>query len=188
MKVFITGGAGFIGSHLADRLLARGDEVLVVDNYETGRRDNLSEHEKLKVIEGTITDVDLIGSLLNDFKPDLVIHAAASYKDPHNWVGDEMTNAVGTAIVVQAAQRAGCERLIYFQTAMCYGLKPLEQPITLQHPLLAGGSSYAISKTADRTRNLTQLFQCFLHLGRFQVGLDIKIKHHPLRGAGTQSN
>lgn len=148
MKVFITGGAGFIGSHLADRLLTRGDEVLVVDNYETGRRDNLSTHKKLKVIEGTITDVGLMDSLFNDFKPDLVVHAAATYKDPNNWVGDEMTNAVGTAIVVQAAQRVGCERLIYFQTAMCYGLKPLEQPITLQHPLLSGGSSYAISKTA----------------------------------------
>ena len=148
MKVFITGGAGFIGSHLADRLLARGDQVLVIDNYETGRRENLSSHENLKVVEGTITNIDLMDSLFSDFKPNLVVHAAASYKDPNNWVGDEMTNAVGTTIVVQAAQRAGCERLIYFQTAMCYGLKPSEQPITLQHPLLSGGSSYAISKTA----------------------------------------
>ena len=58
MKVFITGGAGFIGSHLADRLLERGDEVLVIDNYETGSRDNLSTHENLNVIEGSITDED----------------------------------------------------------------------------------------------------------------------------------
>ena len=148
MKILITGGAGFIGSHLTDQLLARGEEVLVIDNYETGRPDNLVAHEKLKVIEGSITDVDLVESLFNDFKPDLVVHAAASYKDPNNWTGDELTNAIGTSIVVRAAQNVGCERLIYFQTAMCYGLKPLEQPITLQHPLLSGGSSYAISKTA----------------------------------------
>ena len=56
MRVLITGGAGFIGSHLAERLLSRGDEVVVVDNYETGRRDNLSEHERLAVVEGTIAD------------------------------------------------------------------------------------------------------------------------------------
>ncbi|MCA9790105.1 MAG: NAD-dependent epimerase/dehydratase family protein, partial [Cyanobacteria bacterium HKST-UBA05] len=42
MRVFITGGSGFIGSHIADRLIARGDEVMVIDNYETGRRDNLT--------------------------------------------------------------------------------------------------------------------------------------------------
>ncbi len=56
MKVLITGGAGFIGSFLADRLLQRGDEVLVIDNYSTGRRDNLKPHDNLHVVEGTIAD------------------------------------------------------------------------------------------------------------------------------------
>ena len=50
--------------------------------------------------------------------------------------------------MVQAAQRAAVQRLIYFQTALCYGLQPLEQPITLQHPVQPAGNSYAISKTA----------------------------------------
>ncbi|MDA0991776.1 MAG: GDP-mannose 4,6-dehydratase, partial [Verrucomicrobia bacterium] len=49
MKVLITGGAGFVGSHLADRLLARGDEVLVIDNYATGRRDNLTPGNGLTI-------------------------------------------------------------------------------------------------------------------------------------------
>ncbi|HJZ91113.1 MAG TPA: GDP-mannose 4,6-dehydratase, partial [Gemmataceae bacterium] len=49
MKVLITGGAGFIGSHLADRLLARGDKVTVIDNYSTGRRDNLRQNPNLTV-------------------------------------------------------------------------------------------------------------------------------------------
>lgn len=148
MKVFITGGAGFVGSHIADRLIARGDSVMVIDNYETGRRDNLVPDDGLEVIEGSITDPDLTATAIGDFKPDLVIHAAASYKDPGNWHGDAMTNTVGTANVVKAARDAGCERLIYFQTALCYGLKPLEQPITLDHPILPGDSSYSISKTA----------------------------------------
>jgi len=148
MKVFITGGAGFIGSTLADRLLHRGDTVVVIDTYETGRRDNLAAHSRLTTIEGSIADATLVRRTLGDFKPDLVVHAAASYKDPDNWAGDALTNTVGTAIVAQAAKAAGTQRFIYFQTALCYGLKPLEQPITLAHPILPGGSSYAISKTA----------------------------------------
>lgn len=148
MKILITGGAGFIGSHIADRLLARGDRVLVIDNYATGRRDNLTPHPGLKVIEGTIADAELIDYHFDEFQPDQVIHAAASYKDPHNWAEDARTNVLGTANVVQAAERLKINRLIYFQTALCYGLHPAEQPITLQHPIQPEGSSYAISKTA----------------------------------------
>lgn len=148
MKVLITGGAGFIGSHLADRLVDRGDEVLVIDNYSTGRRDNLALHKNLKVIEGSIADNDLVINLFQDFKPDIVAHAAASYKDPDNWEEDTRTNTLGTAIVTKASLDINVKRLIYFQTALCYGVKPLQQPITLDHPILPGDSSYAISKTA----------------------------------------
>jgi UDP-glucose 4-epimerase len=148
VKVLITGGGGFIGSTLADTLLARGDEVLVIDNFATGRRDNLTPRPKLQVVEGSIADRDLVVSSVGDFAPDLVVHAAASYKDPDDWHGDAQVNVVGTVNVVQAAQAAGTSRLIYFQTALCYGVKPLEQPITLDHPIRPWDSSYAISKTA----------------------------------------
>ena len=148
MKILITGGAGFIGSHLADRLLARGDKVLVIDNYATGRRDNLTPHPDLTVIEGDIANRELVNQIFDDFQPGVVIHAAASYKDPNNWVEDARTNVVGTAIVTHAAEHIKVKRLIYFQTALCYGLHPIEQPITLNHPLHPEGSSYAISKTA----------------------------------------
>lgn len=148
MRILITGGAGFIGSHLADALLAKGNEVLVIDNYQTGRRDNLKPHPRLKVVEGTIADPQLVQHHFNEFKPDGVVHAAASYKDPENWVEDVATNIVGTVNVIKAAQKANIGRIIYFQTALCYGLKPLEQPITLEHTINSKGSSYAISKTA----------------------------------------
>jgi UDP-glucose 4-epimerase len=148
MRILITGGAGFIGSHLADHLLAQDHEVCVIDNYATGRRDNLARHNRLKVVEVTIADNSLIQSVFDEFRPDQVIHAAAAYKDPNNWVEDSLTNVVGTANIVTAAKRLNVQRLIYFQTALCYGLKPLEQPITLQHPIRPGASSYAISKTA----------------------------------------
>ena len=147
MNVLITGGAGFIGSHIADRLLARGDRVLVIDNFATGRRDNLEPHERLRLVEGTIADADTVQRAFDAAEPDVVVHAAASYKDPADWVEDSRTNVLGTAVVTQAAQRARVRRLIYFQTALCYGLHPLEQPITLNHPIRPEGSSYAITKT-----------------------------------------
>ena len=148
MRVLITGGAGFIGSHLTDRLLDRGDEVLVIDNYATGRRDNLSPRRGLTIVEGSIADQATVADAFRRFGPELVVHAAASYKDPNNWTEDARTNVLGTAHVVQASQAAKVRRLIYFQTALCYGLHPLEQPITLAHPIRSDGSSYAISKTA----------------------------------------
>ena len=148
MRVLITGGAGFIGSHLADRLLAAGDEVYVVDNYATGRRDNLSSHPRLRIAEGTIADERLVDRAFDEFRPEHVVHAAASYKDPNDWAEDARTNVVGSANVAKAARRTGVRRLVYFQTALCYGLRPLEQPITLSHPILPDGSSYAASKTA----------------------------------------
>jgi UDP-glucose 4-epimerase len=148
MKVFVTGGSGLVGSTTIDMLLARGDTVLAIDNYATGRRDNLSAHNKLTVHEGSIADKLLVDQLIGDFKPDAVIHTAASYKDPNDWYNDTLTNCVGGANIVKAAKDSGCKRLIYFQTALCYGVKPLEQPITLNHPINPVNSSYAISKTA----------------------------------------
>lgn len=147
-KVLITGGGGFIGSHTTDRLLARGDEVKIIDNFATGRRDNLTAHPRLEIIEDTIANEKLVKKLVSSFKPDVIVHAAASYKDPHNWYEDTMTNVLGTVVMTQAAVEAGVKRFIYFQTALCYGLNPIEQPITLNHPILPGGSSYAISKTS----------------------------------------
>lgn len=146
MRVLITGGAGFIGSHLADRLLERGDDVVVVDNYATGRRDNLEEQPQLRILEGSIAEPSVVADAFSE-PPDVVVHAAAAYKDPDDWEEDARTNVLGTANVVQAAKRAGAGRLIYFQTALCYGLHPLEQPISLSHPIRPEGSSYAISKT-----------------------------------------
>lgn len=147
MRVLITGGAGFIGSHVAERLVARGDEALVVDNYETGRRDNLAPGDRLTVVEGSITDGALMERVFDDFKPEVVLHAAASYKDPDNYIGDAGTNVLGTSITVRNCQRLKVKRMIYLQTALCYG-DPVEQPITLNHPIEPSKSSYAISKTA----------------------------------------
>jgi UDP-glucose 4-epimerase len=147
VKVLITGGAGFIGSHLADRLLARGDEVLVLDNYATGRRDNLTRQQGLTVVEGSVADEATVSRCFAQLQPDAVIHAAASYKDPNAWEEDILTNGLGSAHIARAGVKHKVGLLIYFQTALCYGLHPLEQPITLSHPVRPDGSSYAYSKT-----------------------------------------
>jgi UDP-glucose 4-epimerase len=100
------------------------------------------------VIEGDIADRELVDRSFGEFGPDVVVHAAASYKDPDDWAEDARTNALGSVLVTRAAQATGARRLIYLQTALCYGLHPVEQPITLDHPIRPGDSSYAISKTA----------------------------------------
>jgi len=149
MKVLVTGGAGQVGSHVAEMLMERGDHVIAIDNLETGRREHLpASHPNLTYVEGDIADKALIDSLFEEHKPDVVVHTAASYKDPDDWYTDTVTNAVGGANLVKAAKVHDTKRFIYFQTALCYGTKPTESPITLNHPKNPGNSSYAITKTA----------------------------------------
>jgi UDP-glucose 4-epimerase len=148
MNVLVTGGAGFIGSNLVERLLDRGDSVVVVDNFATARHDSLPrEADGLTMVEASIADSGVLEDAFAFAAPDVVVHAAAAYKDPDDWVEDIRTNSLGTAHVVKTAQEAGVRRLVYLQTALCYGNRPLEQPVTLSHPLRPE-SSYAISKTA----------------------------------------
>ena len=148
MNVLISGGAGMIGSHVAELLLERGDKVMVVDNFETGRKDNLLKHKSLTLVEDTIADRNLVFKLFAEFKPDVVVHAACSYKDPDDWYNANLTNVVGGGNLLDAALQNKVVRYIYYQTALMYGLKPTEQPITLNHHTNPGNSSYAISKTA----------------------------------------
>gem|GEM_PF-86156 len=147
-RVLITGGAGFVGSHLSDNLTEKGYQVFIIDNLSTGRKENIKKSKKIEFIEGTIADYNLVNQIFHRFKPEIVVHAAASYKDPNNWIEDSLTNVAGSVNIAQLSKATGVKRVIYFQTSLCYGLKPLEQPITLNHPILPQGSSYSISKTA----------------------------------------
>jgi len=146
MRVLITGIAGSLGSNIAERLLSRGDEVMGIDNFSTGSADAVGDRQNLKFVQGSIADRDLVRTQFEGFKPELVVHSAASYKDPDDWQEDIATNMQGTANLVQASLAAGTRRFINFQTALCYG-KPLEKPVSLSHPLMPF-TSYGISKTA----------------------------------------
>ncbi len=140
MLVLITGVAGFIGSHLAEACLDRGDEVVGIDNLLTGRRENVPDD--VHFIEGDIADPEVYGP---EWDWDLIYHCAASYKDRDYADRDARTNVLGTINVIDEARSTGA-RLVYFQTSLCYGPAPLS-PVYIDAPLDPHGS-YAVSKTA----------------------------------------
>ena len=140
-------------------LLDRGDSVLVIDNLATGRKEHLTPHENLEIVIDSIANKEVVDRLFSEFKPDAIVHTAASYKDPNDWYNDTLTNCVGGSNVINAAKENNVKRFIYFQTALCYGLKPVEQPITLNHPKLPASTSYSITKTANEDfRNIWARF------------------------------
>ncbi|MGD9615074.1 MAG: NAD-dependent epimerase/dehydratase family protein [Alphaproteobacteria bacterium] len=146
MRLLITGGAGCLGSNLVETYLPQGCEILVIDNFATGRREVLPELPGLAVVEGSIADRDLVDAAFDRFAPTHVIHSAATYKDPQDWREDAHTNVTGTINLVDAARRAGVSRFVNFQTALCYG-RPERVPIPVDHPTRPF-TSYGISKTA----------------------------------------
>ncbi|MGI9450379.1 MAG: NAD-dependent epimerase/dehydratase family protein [Geminicoccaceae bacterium] len=148
MRLFLTGGAGCLGSNLTERFLGQGHEVLILDNFATGRREIFPDAllAGLEIVTGTVEDADLVTSLMERFQPSHVIHAAASYKDPDDWRTDASVNVEGSINVVRAAERAGVKRLVNLQTALCYGC-PDEVPIPVTAPVRPF-TSYGISKTA----------------------------------------
>lgn len=146
MRILITGGAGCLGSNLIEHWLPLGHEILVVDNFATGKREVVPAVPGLTVIEGDIADADLMERAFADFKPVVVVHAAAAYKDPDNWIEDTRTNVMGSAYVAKLAKSNDVKRLINFQTALCYG-RPTRLPIPVDHPT-APFTSYGITKTA----------------------------------------
>ena len=145
MKAIVTGGAGFIGSHVVDALLARGVEVTVVDNLSTGRRENLVNQTSARFIEADIAE---LGPWVNDFAgANVVFHLAAladivpSIQHPHAYFH---SNVKGTFNVLEACRSAGIARVVYAASSSCYGIPdvyptPETAPMRPQYP-------YALTK------------------------------------------
>ncbi len=146
MRILITGGAGCLGSNLIEHWLPQGHEILVIDNFTTGKREVVPEIPGLTVREGSISDASLVNDCFSEFIPDVVIHSAAAYKDPNDWEEDSRTNVIGSTHIAKAAKANNVKRLINFQTALCYG-HPRKLPIPANHPT-APFTSYGITKTA----------------------------------------
>src|SRR5262245_20509717 len=120
VRVLVTGGAGFIGSNLVDALLARGDEVVVLDNLATGRAENVPEGAVL--VEGSVADEAVVAGAVEGCAA--VFHQAAlgsvsrSVADP---LASDRANVAGTLAVLQAAHRAGVGRVVLASSSSVYG-------------------------------------------------------------------
>jgi UDP-glucose 4-epimerase len=112
VKAVVTGGAGFIGSNLVDALLERGDEVVIIDDLSTGKRENVAQAlaNGARLVEADIRDGTALGDLFEAVKPDVAFHFAAQIdvrKSVSDTPLDAMINVVGTINVLEAAGRAG---------------------------------------------------------------------------------
>lgn len=125
-KVVVTGGAGFIGSHIVDGLLAIGTEVVVIDDLSTGSKDNIKHvHDKIKFVQGSITNVDLLKEVFKGAYA--VIHQAAIPSVPKSIefpLDTQHANIVGTLSVFLAARDTGVDRVVYASSSSVYGDTP----------------------------------------------------------------
>ena len=130
MRVLITGGAGFIGSHLCDALLLEGNEVSILDNLSTGSEKNISHiKDKIRVYNGDIRDKQLVEKLTSE--ADLILHMAAALGVKNileNPIESISTNLYGSEIVLNAALKYK-RRLIIASTSEIYGKNP-NQPLS----------------------------------------------------------
>lgn len=126
MKVLVTGGAGFIGSHITTALIERGDEVRVLDNLDTGKRENLAHlGSKVEFLKGTLTDPAAVSKAVEDV--DVVFHQAALASVPRSVDAPLDTNAVcvtGTVNLLDAARKANVRRIVYAGSSSAYGNDP----------------------------------------------------------------
>lgn len=158
MRLMVTGAAGFIGSHLVDRLITEGEEVLGVDNLSSGALANLSDARNSRMGKFSFQRVDVTSNALADLiqrtKPEVIFHLAAqvdvrkSVKDP---IHDAMVNLIGTLNLLQAASKAGTEKVVFTSSGGCIYGEPDESrlPVDEQQVYLPEAipeSPYGVSK------------------------------------------
>ena len=167
-KALVTGGAGFIGSHLVDALIENGDEVLVFDNLATGKRENLNPSATF--VQGDVADGEQVEQHVDAFAPNTVFHLAAqadpkrAYREP---AFDAMVNVRGTINIALAAARIGVNKLVFTSTggAMYGSPDASELPVSEARPP-APASPYGLSKYCA---------EMYLEMLRRDHGLDYSI-------------
>lgn len=127
MNYLITGGAGFIGSNITKRLVEEGESVRIIDNFSTGKRENIKDiSEKIEIIDGDMRDIDAVSKAVRDM--DFIVHEASlpsvprSVKDP---LTSNSVNVTGTLNLLNAAREAKVKRFVYASSSSVYGDTPL---------------------------------------------------------------
>jgi len=150
MRALVTGGAGFIGSNLVDALLERGDEVTVLDDVSTGRRENLSQalERGAELVELDIRDAGAVADLCSRAQPEVVFHMAAQIdvrKSSADPAFDARVNVEGTINVLEGARRCGARRLVNTSTGGAIYGEGRTIPAPEDHPV-APEAPYGQSK------------------------------------------
>ena len=158
MRIVVTGGAGFIGSHFAERLLTEGHDVVALDNFDPTyprayKERNIAaarDRESYRFVEGDIRDAALVGDLFGEWKPDVVVHLAAkagvraSLSDPAGYLD---VNLNGTLTLLEAAREYGVGKMLFASSSSVYGANvklPFSEEDRVDHPV----SLYAMTKKA----------------------------------------
>lgn len=145
-KVLVTGGAGFIGSHVVEKLISKNHSVCVIDDLSTGKQENLPQHGKLKFFERNIVE-DSLNEIFEKEKPDFVIHLAAqvsvgnSIANPYD---DAWTNILGSINLLKLSKIYNVKKFVAASSAAVYGI-PKYFPIDENHPT-EPISPYGLSK------------------------------------------
>ncbi len=170
MRILVTGGAGFIGSHVADRFVELGHEVAVLDNLSTGFRAFVNPRARFFQVD--LTDVAAVEACVADFRPELVDHHAAqidvrkSVDDP---VFDAGTNIVGALRLLQACTRHGVRKFVYASTGGALYGEGRQLPATEEHPINPE-SPYGVSK---------HTLEHYLYLWKLLHGLEYTVLRYP---------
>lgn len=175
MKILITGGAGFIGSHLCDKYAKEGHNVVCLDNFLNGNLTNirhLLDYRNFKLIKGDIRDFDLLEKIMRDVE--VIFHLAAQIHVDRSYIEPRLTydiNVIGTQNILEAARLHDAKRVIYASTSEVYGSAqyvPIDEkhPLNAPHPygaskIAADRMCYAYTQTYGMDISILRLFNIF---------------------------
>lgn len=169
MKVLVTGGAGFIGSHIVDALIIRGNQVAVVDDLSTGKAENLNPEARFYQLDIRQPELETV---IETERPEVIFHEAAqmdvrrSVREPRY---DADVNLLGTLNMLDSAARHGVRKVIYASTGGAVYGNPISLPVTEDHPIRPV-SHYGVSK---------HTVEHYLFLYKHLYGLDFTVLRYP---------
>ncbi|HET9327485.1 MAG TPA: NAD-dependent epimerase/dehydratase family protein [Candidatus Eisenbacteria bacterium] len=170
MRILVTGGAGFIGSHVVDGFVALGHDVAVFDNLSTGRREHI--HDKARFFQADLVDPAAVEAVLSEFQPEIVDHHAAqidvrkSVEDPRR---DAEINILGSISLLESCRRHRVRKVIYASTGGALYGEARFLPATEEHPVNPE-APYGASKHA---------FEHYLYIWKLLHGLDYTVLRYP---------